>query len=139
MASASLYSRMQGNPTERLQRALAEARGIVGGARPAAARAALRLELAGIAQAVEGVMAIWDKMEKGNFDLQSVDANFYSAGEIYLDAVEKLTEAVEKASPSTLDEVEQMLARAGRQLVSANEKAHAELERLAQAGEQPGA
>ena len=84
-------------------------------------------------------MAIWDKMEKGNFDLQSVDANFYSAGEIYLDAVEKLTEAVEKASPSTLDEVEQMLARAGRQLVNANEKAHAELERLAQAGEQPGA
>ena len=130
---------MQGNPTERLQRALAEARGIVGGARPAAARAALRQELAGIAQAVEGVMAIWDKMEKGNFDLQSVDANFYSAGEIYLDAVEKLTEAVEKASPSTLDEVEQMLARAGRQLVNANEKAHAELERLAQAGEQPGA
>lgn len=56
-----------------------------------------------------------------------------------LDAVEKLTEAVEKASPSTLDEVEQMLARAGRQLVNANEKAHAELERLAQAGEQPGA
>jgi hypothetical protein len=121
---------MQGNPTQRLQHALAEARFIVGGARPAAAKDALRQELASIARAVEDVMAIWDQMDKGNFDLQSVDANFYSAGETYLDAVELLNEALTKASPGKLDEVEQMLARAGRQLVTANDKAHSELERL---------
>ena len=128
---------MQGNPTERLNRALAEARGILGGARPAAARAELLQELVSISQAVEGIMAVWDQMEKGNFDLQSVDANFYSAGETYLDAVERLQEALGQSSPAILDEVDQMLHRAGRQLVAANEKAHAELQRLAQAGEQP--
>lgn len=130
---------MQGNPTERLQRALVEARGIVGGARPAGAKAELRQELSSIAQAVEGIMAIWDQMEKGGVDLQSVDANFYSAGEIYLDAVEGLQEALNVNSPQKLQEVEEMLARAGRQLIAAQEKAQAELQRLNQpTGEQSG-
>ena len=77
-------------------------------------------------------MAIWDKMEKANFDLQSVDANFYSAGEAYLDVCEKLTEALDSSNSALLDEAEQMLGRAGRQLFTANEKAQTELQKLAQ-------
>lgn len=130
----SLYiSRMQANPTERLQRALAGARVILNGGSPAS-MGPLRQELASIAEAVENIMAIWDKMEKGGFDLQSVDANFYSAGETYLDCVEKLTEALDQKNTALLDEVDQLLNRAGRQLVAANEKAQAELQRLAKAG-----
>lgn len=127
---------MQANPTERLQQALARARGMVGRPNNEVARTALRQELDGIAQAVEGVMAIWDQMEKANVDLQSVDANFYSAGEIYLDACEKITDALNKNSLALLNDVEHMLQRAGRQLVSANDRAQAELQRLAQTGEQ---
>ena len=127
---------MQANPTERLQQALARARGIVGRPNMAPAKAALQQELTGISQAVEQVMDIWDKMEKANVDLQSVDANFYSAGETYLDACEKINEALEKNSLELLNEVEQMLGRAGRQLVTANDKAQSELQRLAQPGEQ---
>ena len=77
-------------------------------------------------------MAIWDKMEKANFDLQSVDANFYSAGEAYLDVCEKLGEALENNNSALLDEAEQMLGRAGRQLITASEKAQTELQKLAQ-------
>lgn len=130
-------SGMQGNPTERLHRALAGARVILSGGSPASLPP-LRQELASIAEAVEGVMAIWDKMEKGNFNLQSVDANFYSAGETYLDCIEKMNDALENKSTALLDEVEQLLHRAGRQLVAANEKAQAELNRMAvPGGEKP--
>ena len=122
---------MQANPTERLQQALAQARQVLGSQDPAG-KVALRQELAAISQSVEGIMAIWDKMEKANFDLQSVDANFYSAGEAYLDVCEKLGEALENNNSALLDEAEQMLGRAGRQLVTASEKAQTELQKLAQ-------
>jgi len=102
------------------------------GSQDSAGKVALRQELAAIGQSVEGIMAIWDKMEKANFDLQSVDANFYSAGEAYLDVCEKLTDALDGNDSSLLDEAEQMLNRAGRQLITANEKAQTELQKLAQ-------
>ncbi|MBS2040563.1 hypothetical protein JST97_36590 [bacterium] len=120
---------MQANPTERLQRALAQARQVLGGQNPGG-KQALRQELAGISQAVEGIMAIWDKMPKQMVDLQSVDANFYSAGETYLDCCEKLNEALDREDASLLNEVEQLLAKAGRQLITANEKAQNELQKL---------
>lgn len=77
-------------------------------------------------------MAIWDKMPKHNLDLQSVDANFYSAGETYLDICEKLNDALDRNNSAALDEVEQLLAKAGRQLLTANEKAQTEMEKLSQ-------
>ena len=122
---------MQANPTERLQQALAEARQAVE-TQDLNAKTILRLELAAISKSVDNIMTIWDKMEKANFDLQSVDANFYSAGEAYLDVCEKLTEGLDGNNLALLDEAEQMLARAGRQLITANEKAQAELQKLAQ-------
>lgn len=121
---------MQANPTERLTRALAQARQALA-TQDMAALSALRKELTGISQAVEGIMAIWDKMPKQpNLDLHSVDANFFSAGETYLDICEKLNEAVDHNNQAALDEVEQMLAKAGRQLIAANEKAQSELQKL---------
>lgn len=122
---------MQANPTERLTRALAQARQALAN-QDLAALSALRKELTGISQAVEGIMAIWDKMPKHNLDLQSVDANFYSAGETYLDICEKLNDALDNNNGKALDEAEQLLAKAGRQLISANEKAQIELNKLSQ-------
>lgn len=126
-----LYLGMQANPTERLTRALAQARQALAN-QDLAALSALRKELTGISQAVEGIMAIWDKMPKHNLDLQSVDANFYSAGETYLDICEKLNEALDQTNLAALDEAEQLLAKAGRQLITANEKAQTELHKLSQ-------
>lgn len=122
---------MQANPTERLTRALAQARQALAN-QDLAALSALRKELTGISQAVEGIMAIWDKMPKHNLDLQSVDANFYSAGETYLDICEKLNDALDNNNGKALDEAEQLLAKAGRQLINANEKAQIELNKLSQ-------
>ena len=122
---------MQANPTERLTRALAQARQALAN-QDLAALSALRQELNGISQSVEGIMAIWDKMPKHNLDLQSVDANFYSAGEIYLDICEKLNEALDRNNGAALDEVEGLLAKAGRQLINANDKAQTELNKLSQ-------
>lgn len=122
---------MQANPTERLTRALIQARQALAN-QDLAALSALRKELTGISQAVEGIMAIWDKMPKHNLDLQSVDANFYSAGETYLDICEKLNDALDRNNSAALDEVEQLLAKAGRQLLTANEKAQTEMEKLSQ-------
>ncbi len=122
---------MQANPTERLIRALSQARQALAN-QDLAALSALRKELTGISQAVEGIMAIWDKMPKHNLDLQSVDANFYSAGETYLDICEKLNDALDRNNSAALDEVEQLLAKAGRQLLTANEKAQTEMEKLSQ-------
>ena len=123
---------MQANPTERLTRALAQARQALAN-QDLAALSALRKELTGISQAVEGIMAIWDKMPKHNLDLQSVDANFYSAGETYLDICEKLNDALDNNNGKALDEAEQLLAKAGRQLINANEKAQIELNKPAAA------
>lgn len=122
---------MQANPTERLQKALGQARQALAN-QDLAALSALRRELAGISQAVEGIMAIWDKMPKHNLDLQSVDANFYSAGETYLDICEKLNEALDQNNTAALDQAEQLLSKAGRQLITANEKAQTELHKLSQ-------
>ena len=123
---------MQANPTERLTRALAQVRVALAN-QDLSALSALRKELTSISQAVEGIMAIWDKMPKQpNLDLHSVDANFFSAGETYLDICEKLNEAIDTSNTATLDETEQMLARAGRQLIAANEKAQSELQKLQQ-------
>lgn len=122
---------MQANPTERLTRALAQARQALAN-QDLAALSALRKELTGISQAVEGIMAIWDKMPKHNLDLQSVDANFFSAGETYLDICEKLNDALDNSNSAALDEAEQLLGKAGRQLIAANDKAQAELQKLSQ-------
>ncbi len=120
---------MQANPTERLTRAVAQARQALAN-QDLAALSALRKELTSISQAVEGIMAIWDKMPKHNLDLQSVDANFFSAGETYLDICEKLNDAIDSNNGTALDEADQMLAKAGRQLIAANEKAQSELQKL---------
>jgi len=120
---------MQANPTERLTRAVAQARQALAN-QDLAALSALRKELTSISQAVEGIMAIWDKMPKHNLDLQSVDANFFSAGETYLDICEKLNDAIDSNNGAALDEADQMLAKAGRQLIAANEKAQSELQKL---------
>lgn len=119
---------MASTPTDRLWRAFHAVRDRLDGKGPGPLPDLLLAELQSIVASVEEILSAWEGLETDS-QLESVDANFFAASECYLEAGERLQEALTGQDRQALEEAERLLNRAARHLITANERAHQELER----------
>lgn len=123
------------NLTQQIERLLEEARCLLQDPDPESSTPALLEELTRVEDQIQRLMADWEDVpESLSEPIESLDAQFYAAGELYLQCCELIGQGAEELSPELLEQAQTTLQKAGRQLQKADERAHEQFKKWTDSG-----
>jgi hypothetical protein len=123
------------NLTQQIERLLEEAAALHQDADPEANLPALLGEIDRVMDQIQRLTDGWEAAPESLSEaIGSLDAQFYAAGELYLQCCELIARAAEEPNPELLEEARATLSRAGKQLRVAEERAHEQFAKWTEQG-----